>query len=285
MNNAVREVEGLAGRRKAELAEARLQAELVADDFDATLPGTPVNTGTFHPISLMEWRLQEIFQSMGFYVLDYPEAESEYYNFDALNIPPDHPARDMQDTFWLEDGNLLRTHTSAGQVRAMRTFTPPFRAIFPGRVFRHEAVDASHEHTFFQVEGLFIDRRATVANLIASMTSLLSEVFAARVAIRLRPGFFPFVEPGFELDIGCLVCGQAGCSVCKMSGWVELLPCGLVHPNVIRAGGLDPEQWQGWAFGLGLSRLAMMRYKIPDIRLFLDGDIRFLKQFLGLGLE
>jgi phenylalanyl-tRNA synthetase alpha chain len=285
VNNAVESMERIAAAKKADLDAAQLCVQLTSESLDVTLPAPRVRAGTFHPITLMEWRLQEIFQAMGFCVLDYPEAETEYFNFDALNIPADHPARDMQDTFWLENGALLRTHTSAGQVRAMRTFKPPLRAIFPGRVFRHEATDASHEHTFHQLEGLFVDRKASVANLIASMTTLLSGVFGAPTTVRLRPGFFPFVEPGFELDIGCLVCGQAGCSVCKMSGWVELLPCGLVHPNVIRAGGLDPNEWQGWAFGLGLSRLVMMRYRIDDVRLLLDGDIRFLEQFRGLGLD
>jgi phenylalanyl-tRNA synthetase alpha chain len=167
----------------------------------------------------------------------------------------------------------------------MRAFAPPFRAIFPGRVFRYEATDASHEHTFHQVEGLFVDRQVSVPHLVASMKTLLSGVFGRDVKVRLRPGYFPFVEPGFELDIGCLVCGGGGCPVCKKSGWVELLPCGLVHPNVLRAGGLDPSEWQGWAFGLGLSRLVMMRYKLDDIRQLLGGDIRFLSQFVGTGLE
>jgi phenylalanyl-tRNA synthetase alpha chain len=186
----------------------------------------------------------------------------------------------MQDTFWTTTpGQLLRTHTSTGQVRTMRLVQPPFRAIFPGRVFRYESVDASHEHTFHQVEGLMIDRTVSVAHLVYSMKTLLSEIFERDVTVRLRPGFFPFVEPGFELDIRCQVCGGAGCPVCKHSGWVELLPCGLVHPNVIRHGGLDPNEWQGWAFGLGLSRLVMMKYQIEDIRHLLGGDLRFVSQF------
>ncbi len=278
-------VSGAMENRRAELASERLGAALVDDLFDPTLPGKRENRGTVHPLTLLDWRLDEIFRSMGFYILDYPEVDSDFFNFEALNIPADHPARDMQDTFWLDDGHLLRTHTSAGQVRAMKNFEPPFRAIFPGRVFRYEATDASHEHTFHQVEGLYIDREVSVANLIASMKTLLSEIFGREVLVRLRPGYFPFVEPGFELDIGCLVCNGGGCPVCKKSGWVELLPCGLIHPNVIKAGGLDPEEWQGWAFGLGLSRLVMMRYQIEDIRLLLGGDIRFLEQFQGTGLE
>ncbi|MBR56846.1 MAG: phenylalanine--tRNA ligase subunit alpha [Myxococcales bacterium] len=285
VNDVSTEVEDALETRRKELHAIRRAAALTDPHFDPTLPGTRPASGTVHPLTLVDWRLDEIFRSMGFYVLDYPEIDTEYFNFEALNVPADHPARDMQDTFWINDEHLLRTHTSAGQVRAMKEFKPPFKAIFPGRVFRYEATDASHDHTFHQVEGLYVDREVSVANLIASMKTLLSEIFGREVEIRLRPGYFPFVEPGFELDISCLVCGGGGCSVCKQSGWVELLPCGLVHPNVLRAGGLDPTAWQGWAFGLGLSRLVMMRYQIDDIRHLLSGDIRFLRQFEGTGLE
>jgi len=221
----------------------------------------------------------DIFTSMGFQILDGPEAETEHYNFEALNIPKHHPARDMQDTFWTEDGNLLRTHTSAIQVRGMEKVRPPFRVVGPGRVFRYETTDASHENTFYQVEGMMVDRDISVSNLIFFMKQLLREIFKKDVKIRLRPGFFPFVEPGFELDINCLICGGSGCPVCKQSGWVELLPCGLVHPNVLRSGGIDPDEWSGFAFGLGLNRLIMMRYGINDIRHFLSGDVRFVYQF------
>jgi phenylalanyl-tRNA synthetase alpha chain len=285
VNALSKEVEAVLNERLDGLKEQERQKALEAPFFDPTLPGLPQQSGTVHPLTLIDWRLDEIFRSMGFYVLDYPEVDSDHYNFEALNIPADHPARDMQDTFWLTNGNLLRTHTSAGQVRAMKEFKPPFKAIFPGRVFRYEATDASHEHTFHQVEGLYIDRKVSVAHLIASMKTLLSEVFGREVKVRLRPGYFPFVEPGFELDISCLVCAGKGCSVCKQSGWVELLPCGLIHPRVLEAGGLDPNEWQGWAFGLGLSRLVMMRYQIEDIRHLLGGDVRFWTQFSGTGLE
>jgi phenylalanyl-tRNA synthetase alpha chain len=216
---------------------------------------------------------------MGFEILDGPEVETDYYNFEALNIPPYHPARDMQDTFWTEDGNLLRTHTSAIQIRGMERLKPPFRVIGPGRVFRYESIDASHENTFYQVEGMMIDKDISVAHLIYFMKTLLKEIFKRDITIRLRPGYFPFVEPGFELDIQCLICGGKGCSVCKYSGWLELLPCGLVQPNVLRYGKIDPDKWSGFAFGLGLNRLVMMRYGINDIRHFLSGDIRFLYQF------
>jgi len=259
---------------------------LCADpSFDPSLPpesaGEPLGrTGALHPLTLVTQHVEDVFRAMGFMLLDYPEIETEFNNFDALNIPAAHPARDMQDTFWLTSpGRLLRTHTSTGQVRTMKAYAPPFRAIFPGRVFRYESTDASHEHTFHQVEGLMVDRRTSVANLVYSMKTLLSEIFEREVTVRLRPGFFPFVEPGFELDIQCQVCGGDGCSVCKHSGWVELLPCGLVHPSVLRHGGLDPDEWQGWAFGLGLSRLVMMKYQIEDIRHLLGGDLRFVSQF------
>src|ERR1035438_76262 len=211
-------------------------------------------------------------------VLDGPEVETEYYNFDALNIPRDHPARDMQDTFWLDGGNLLRTHTSPVQARGMERLGPPLRMIGPCRVFRNESVDASHEHTFYQIEGMMIDRDVSVAHLIYFMKTMLTAIFQREVTVRLRPGFFPFVEPGFELDIQCLICGGHGCAVCKHSGWVELLPCGLVNPNVLRQSGIDPDQWGGFAFGLGLTRLVMMRYGIDDIRHLQGGDLRFLEQ-------
>lgn len=250
-------------------------------DVSLVSPGTTdgLSRGHLHPISQIQYEIEDIFTSMGFTVLDGPEVETDYYNFEALNIPSYHPARDMQDTFWTEDGNLLRTHTSAIQVRGMETHRPPFKVIGPGRVFRYEAIDASHENTFYQVEGMMVDRDISVAHLIYFMKVLLREIFKKEVTIRLRPGYFPFVEPGFELDIHCLICGGKGCSVCKQSGWVELLPCGLVHPNVLRYGKIDPDEWSGFAFGLGLNRLVMMRYGINDIRHFLSGDIRFVSQF------
>jgi len=246
---------------------------------DLTLPGLPVQSGSLHPNTLVQYQLEDIFQSLGFQVLEGPDLESEYYNFEALNIPADHPARETQDTFWLTNGNLLKTHTSAMQVRAIQKYGAPLRAIFPGRCFRYEATDASHDSTFYQLEGLMIDKDISIANLIAVMKELLKSVFNKDVKVRQRPGYFPFVEPGFELDINCLICGGQGCSVCKQSGWLELLPCGLVHPEVIRQGGLDPQEWSGFAFGLGLTRLVMMKYGIDDIRLLQGGDLRFLKQF------
>lgn len=260
-------------------AAAAMQARLEREWVDLTLPSKGPRRGSLHPVTLIQTEIEDVFRSLGFTVLDGPEVETEYHNFDALNIPPDHPARDMQDTFWMANGTLLRTHTSPVQVRGMEKLGPPLRMIAPGRVFRNEEVDASHEHTFYQLEGMMIDRDVSVAHLIYFMKTLLSEVFKRDVTVRLRPGYFPFVEPGFELDIQCLICGGSGCPVCKQSGWVELLPCGLVHPNVLRLSGIDPEEWNGFAFGLGLTRLAMMRYGIDDIRHLLGGDLRFLRQF------
>ena len=227
----------------------------------------------------MQSELEDIFTSMGFSIQDGPQVETDYYNFGALNFTDDHPAREMQDTFYTTTRNLLRTHTSAVQVRSMLKMKAPMKIIVPGRVFRYEEIDASHEHTFYQMEGMIIDREVSISNLLYLMRTLLKEVFKNEVEVRLRPGYFPFVEPGFELDIQCIICGGGGCRVCKKSGWLEVLPCGLVHPNVIRAGGLDPSEWQGAAFGLGLNRLVMMRHSIEDIRHFQDSNPAFLKQF------
>jgi phenylalanyl-tRNA synthetase alpha chain len=279
LNAAKQQLETALDARKQEFGDATLRARLDGEWVDLTVPAPGPRRGHLHPITRIQRELEELFISLGFAVLDGPEVETEYYNFDALNIPPDHPARDMQDTFWLDGGNLLRTHTSPVQVRGMERLGPPLRMIAPGRVFRNESVDASHEHTFYQLEGMMIDRDVSVAHLLYFMKTLLTAIFQRDVTVRLRPGYFPFVEPGFELDIQCLICGGPGCAVCKHSGWVELLPCGLVNPNVLRISGIDPDQWGGFAFGLGLTRLVMMRYGIDDIRHLQGGDLRFLEQF------
>lgn len=234
-----------------------------------------------HPVTIVQRELEDIFLSMGFDILDGPHIEDDFHNFTALNIPESHPARDMQDTFWFKDlKHLLRTHTSTIQIRGMRQKgKPPFRFVGPGKAFRCEAIDASHEAVFHQMEGMLIGRSITVANLIYFEKVLLAEIFGKDVEIRLRPGFFPFVEPGFELDIACLICGGLGCKVCKGSGWVELLPCGMTHPNVLRYGGINPDEYNGFAFGLGLDRLVMMRYGIDDIRLIHSGNVDFNRQF------
>jgi phenylalanyl-tRNA synthetase alpha chain len=278
--NAVKQkLEEALDAKTRQFEEAALRSRLDSEWLDLTLPSAGAPRGHLHPISKIQAEIEDLFVSMGFTVLDGPEVETEYHNFDALNIPRDHPARDMQDTFWVEGGHVLRTHTSPVQVRGMEKLGPPLRMIAPGRVFRNESVDASHHHTFYQIEGMMIDRDVSVGNVTYFMKTLLGAIFGREVTVRLRPGFFPFVEPGFELDIQCLLCGGEGCAVCKQSGWVELLPCGLVNPNVLRMSGIDPEEWNGFAFGLGLTRLVMMRYGIDDIRLLQDGSLRFLNQF------
>ncbi|GAB4406851.1 MAG: phenylalanine--tRNA ligase subunit alpha [Bryobacter sp.] len=279
LNEAKAALEAAFEAKSSLFQKAALAEKLQQEWLDLTLPAPGVRPGALHPLTLIQNEIEDLFYSMGFVILDGPEVETEFHNFDALNIPPDHPARDMQDTFWLEGGHLLRTHTSPVQVRGMQTLGPPLRMIAPGRVFRNEEVDPSHEHTFYQLEGMMVDKDVSVANLLYFMKTLLKGIFHRDFTVRLRPGFFPFVEPGFELDIECMVCGGSGCPVCKHSGWVELLPCGLVHPNVLRSGGIDPTQWSGFAFGLGLTRLVMMRYVIDDIRWLQSGDLRFLNQF------
>jgi phenylalanyl-tRNA synthetase alpha chain len=279
LNAAKDSLESAWEARRASFDAEALAKRLDSEWVDLTLPAPGLLPGALHPISQIQHEIEEVFTSMGFAVMDGPEVETEWNNFDALNIPPDHPARDMQDTFWLENGHVLRTHTSPVQVRGMKKLGAPLRMIAPGRVFRNEEVDPSHEHTFYQLEGMMIDRDVSIAHMLYFMKTLLSAVFRRDATVRLRPGYFPFVEPGFELDIQCLICSGAGCPVCKSSGWVELLPCGLVHPNVLRFGGIDPEQWNGFAFGLGLTRLVMMRYAIDDIRHLQGGDLRFIRQF------
>jgi phenylalanyl-tRNA synthetase alpha chain len=278
-NQVKQDIERMLERRSRELADEIFTNLAETERIDVTEPGERGEAGHMHPISLMRMELEEIFTSMGFTLAAGPEVETEYYNFTALNIPPDHPARDIQDTIWTVHGHVLRTHTSPVQVRFMERTSPPIRAVSIGRVFRYEETDASHEHTFYQVEGLMVDRGVSVANLIAVMKTMLRGVFHRDVKVRLRPGYFPFVEPGFELDINCLLCGGTGCTVCKGTGWKELLGCGLVHPNVLRAGNVDPEEYSGFAFGMGLDRLVMNRYEVDDIRLFHSGDLRFLEQF------
>lgn len=273
-------LEAAFSERRSALEEAALARESDAVAFDPTIAALKVERGSLHPITQVTRELEDLFTSMGYVVLDGPEVERDWYNFEALNITKDHPARDSQDTFYIEGkGDLvLRTHTSPVQVRAMERMKPPFRAIVPGKVFRQETTDASHEHTFHQMEGLVVGKDISVGHLIGAMKTLLRGVFGRDIEVRLRPGYFPFVEPGFELDAKCPFC-EVGCSVCKQSTWIELLPCGMVHPNVLKSGGIDPEQWSGFAFGLGLSRLVMLRQKIDDVRHLLSGDLRFLEQF------
>lgn len=255
------------GEASASLKEkAQKEAEL-KEWLDVTAPGKKAELGHLHPLTQVRRRVEEIFQSMGFSVVEGPEMEEEWYNFDALNIPHDHPARDLWDTFYLKNGLLLRTHTSPVQIRYMEKNQPPLRIIAPGRVFRHEATDATHEMNFYQVEGLMIGKDVSVANFKAIIQEFFQRFFGKSVEIRLRPSYFPFVEPGFEVDMK------------RGQGWLEMGGAGMVHPNVLKAAGLNPQNWQGFAFGMGLDRLVMMKYKIDDIRLSYSGDLRFLKQF------
>ncbi len=258
-------------------------------DIDVTLPGEKIKIGHLHPLTQIQNELEDLFHSLGFIVMDGPELESDYYCFEALNISPYHPARDMQDTFYIDPASLkienrkfdlvMRTHTSSVQVRAMEKYGAPLRVVVPGRVFRSEATDACHDTMFYQLEGLMIDKNISIANLIAVLGEIFSAIFNKDVKVRVRPGYFPFVEPGLEVDMSCTICGGEGCPSCKHGGWLEMAGAGMVHPNVLRAGGIDPDKYSGFAFGIGLNRLVMMRYGIDDIRLFTSGDLRFLEQF------
>ena len=269
-----------------ELKNKEIEKEINSmPEFDLSIPAN-LERGSYHPVTLVQRECERIFKSMGFNVEDYSEVVTDYECFEALNIPKHHPARDMQDTYYLENGQLLKSHTSAAQNAIYKKYKDelinegkPIKAIFPGRCFRNEATDACHENTFFQMEGVMVDKDISISNLIFFMKSMLSEVFKRDVKVRLRPGFFPFVEPGFELDISCAICGGEGCPSCKHSGWLELCPCGMIHPEVLKAGGIDPEEYTGFAFGLGLTRLVMMKYGVKDIRDLNGGSLKALSQF------
>jgi len=276
------------GQKMEAIREKELEMKLNAmPEFDVSMPPA-MQQGSYHPITLVQRQCEQVFKSMGFTVEDYAEVVTDYECFESLNIPKFHPARDMQDTYYLENGQLLKTQTSAAQNAIYRKYRNalvndgvPIKAIFPGRCFRNEATDACHENTFFQMEGVMVDKNISISNLIYFMKTMLSEVFQRDIKVRLRPGFFPFVEPGFELDISCLICGGSGCASCKHSGWLELCPCGMIHPNVLREGGIDPDVYTGFAFGLGLTRLAMMKYGIADLRDLNSGLLNRLSQFTG----
>lgn len=269
--------------KKEEVNKAEINKKVAGGEvIDITMP-VDLGVGSLHPRTIVQAELEDVFKSMGFVVEDGEEVVSEYECFDAVNVPATHPARDMQDTFWLDNGELLKTQTSALQNRILKKYGGKVRAIFPGRCFRNEALDHSHENTFFQMEGMVVDEEVSVSNLIYFMKEMLSSVFKKEVEVRLRPGFFPFVEPGFELDILCPFCDGKGCSVCKHGSWIELCPCGMIHPNVLKMGGVDPEKYSGFAFGLGLDRLVMIKTKMDDIRHLNGGDLKVLKQF-GLNM-
>ena len=286
----VNELKGVVAQRiadkTAELKEKEVQREIDSmPEFDVSMPAN-LDRGSYHPITLVQRECERIFKSMGFTVEDYSEVVTDYECFESLNIPKHHPARDMQDTYYLENGQLLKSQTSAAQNAIYKKYRDalvndgvPIKAIFPGRCFRNEATDACHENTFFQMEGVMVDKNISISNLIYFMKTMLSEVFQKDINVRLRPGFFPFVEPGFELDISCLICGGEGCPSCKHSGWLELCPCGMIHPEVLRMGGIDPDEYTGFAFGLGLTRLVMMKYGIKDIRDLNGGSLKAMSQF------
>jgi phenylalanyl-tRNA synthetase alpha chain len=264
--------------RKATLEAEQLAQKLASDAVDVTLPGRGQSSGGIHPVSRARRRIEQIFRAAGFDVAEGPEIEDDWHNFEALNIPANHPARAMHDTFYFPDGKLLRTHTSPVQIRVMETQAPPVRVIVPGRVYRCDS-DMTHTPMFHQVEGLVVDEGISFANLKAMLLGFMRAFFEVDVNIRLRPSYFPFTEPSAELDVSCAACGGKGCRVCKNTGWLEVGGCGVVHPNVLRAVNIDTEKYTGYAFGMGIDRLAMLRYNVNDLRMFFENDLRFLKQF------
>jgi phenylalanyl-tRNA synthetase alpha chain len=278
-NQAKAEIEARLAERLGAVKQAEHARGLRAERPDLTLPGRRVPAGAVHPITRVQDEIIEIFEALGFSVAEGPEVEFDYYNFEALNIPRDHPARDMQATLYIGEDVLLRTHTSPVQIRAMRAQRPPVRVICPGKVFRRDAIDPTHSPMFHQVEGLAVDRHITMADLKATLDLFAREMFGAGSRTRFRPSFFPFTEPSAEVDVLCFLCGGGGCRFCKQEGWLEILGSGMVHPNVLRNVGYDPEEVTGWAFGMGVERIALLKYGIDDIRLFFENDLRFLQQF------
>jgi phenylalanyl-tRNA synthetase alpha chain len=272
-------VEAMISRLLAEFAAEREGEQLIRERIDVTLPGRRIAAGRLHPITLMRERIEEIFVSMGYTIEDGPEIETDFYNFDALNIPANHPARSSQDTFYLESGLALRSQTSTVQIHAMQRRRPPLRVIAPGKVFRRDTPDATHNPMFFQVEGLLVDRRVTLGDLKGTLGEFVRRMFGPETRTRFRPSYFPFTEPSAEVDYSCFKCGGSGCRICKGSGWIELGGSGLVHPNVLRTVGIDPEEFSGFAFGLGIDRMCGLMYDLDDIRLLYENDVRFLEQF------
>ncbi len=279
VNEAKSEIDGLIGEKSAELKSAAQDKRLLEETVDITMPAKRSAVGGLHPLNKVLDDMIDLFQSMGFDVVDGPEVETDYYNFECLNVPADHPARDMQDTFYLGENLLLRTQTSAAQIRTMETRKPPIRVICPGRVFRADEVDATHSPVFHQIEGLVVDKGITMCDLKGVLEQFAREIYGPETEVKFRPSFFPFTEPSVEVDVTCSECGGKGCRVCKGSGWIEILGAGMVHPKVLKSCGIDPEEYSGFAFGIGLDRLTTTRYKISDIRLLFENDKRFLEQF------
>jgi phenylalanyl-tRNA synthetase alpha chain len=294
-NEARTAIESAFAERLVALTAGELDARLAGETLDMTAPGRPRRIGHLHPLMTVERDLREIFHGFGFEVFEGPEIETDEMNFELLNIPPDHPSRDLWDTIYVaepgsraaghpvpaEDGTILRTHTSPVQIRAMRALEPPIRALMPGRCFRYEAVDASHGFEFFQVEGLVVDRDTSLADLKGTLEAFARAMWGDDTRTRFRPGYYPFTEPSAAFDIGCLVCGGDGCPACGRTGWMTILGGGMVHPVVLRNGGLDPDAFQGYAFGMGLDRMTLLRHAVPDVRLLMSADLRFLEQFAG----
>jgi phenylalanyl-tRNA synthetase alpha chain len=278
VNKARAAIQGALEARRGELEAAALSAELARGAIDVTQPGRGQETGGLHPVTRTRLRIERIFVQAGFEVATGPEVEDDFHNFEALNIPKNHPARAMHDTFYFPDGRLLRTHTSPVQIRTMRAQKPPLAVIAPGRVYRNDS-DITHTPMFHQVEGIVLGHEVSFANLKAMLHTFVEHFFEQPLGMRLRPSYFPFTEPSAEVDIECVFCHGAGCRVCKQTGWLEILGCGMVHPQVLTAAGIDSEEWQGYAFGMGIERLAMLRYGVDDLRLFFDNDLQFLKQF------
>ena len=279
VNDVRADIENALAARKEALKAQALEAQLKAEKLDVTMPGTAPRMGHVHPLTLVQRDLEDIFIGMGFSIVEGPEVEYDYYNFQALNIPPDHPARDTQDTFYITDNILLRTQTSSVQAHAMEVQKPPIRIISPGRVYRSDAMDATHSPLFHQLEGLVVDKGITMGDLKGTLDVFAKTEFGSDTRTRLRPHHFPFTEPSAEVDISCFVCGGKGCRLCKNEGWIEILGAGMVHPNVLRMSNIDPETYSGFAFGLGIERIAMLKYHIDDIRLMYENDVRFLEQF------
>lgn len=278
--NKVRaELEEALGKASADFKEKASEQKLKDEKLDITMPSKPAKEGKLHPLNTVLEDMINIFQSMGFDVVDGPEVETDYYNFEALNVPADHPARDMQDTFYIAENLLLRTQTSAAQIRTMENRKPPIKIICPGRVYRADEVDATHSPVFHQIEGLVVDKNITMCDLKGVLEQFAHEIYGPETEVKFRPSFFPFTEPSVEVDVTCSECGGKGCRVCKGSGWIEILGAGMVHPRVLKACGIDPEEYSGFAFGIGLDRLTTTRYKISDIRLLFENDLRFLNQF------
>lgn len=273
------ELEGNIESASKDFKEKADELKLKAETVDITMPAEPAVTGKLHPLNTVLNDLIDLFQSMGFDVVDGPEVETDHYNFEALNVPADHPARDMQDTFYIAENLLLRTQTSAAQIRTMETRKPPIKIICPGRVYRADEVDATHSPVFHQIEGLVVDKGITMCDLKGVLEQFAHEIYGPETEVKFRPSFFPFTEPSVEVDVTCSECRGKGCRVCKGSGWIEILGAGMVHPRVLKSCGIDPEEYSGFAFGIGLDRITTTRYKISDIRLLFENDLRFLSQF------